>query len=214
MTSFVRNAAALLATAGLAAGSGLCYAGPVPARNVSCNCNQGSLSGGSAGSFAGGMHGPPAIYGEGFAGNPAPYTGDPAPHGPFGAPPVDHGHGPGPIGAGPIGPGSVGPGGPGGPPPGTVGTTYRRATRPVPVDKHPRLGMLTVSAQNATAMAVEGMKGFKDEDGYWHFETKEPLIPGIPHIYHVKARMGEGDGAPIEFRTVRLIPGRIIDLDW
>jgi hypothetical protein len=92
--------------------------------------------------------------------------------------------------------------------------TYRRPSRYIPEDKHPRTGMLVVEAPGATAMAVEGMKGFQDTEGFWQFESKEPLLPGIPHIYHVKARIGAGPDAPVEFRTVRLIPGRIIDLDW
>lgn len=189
-------------------------AAPPRVVRAGCNCSGGGGAVGAVGSYHGAVPAGPVDYGPGYDyadQGPAPHSfGVPPEPTPLGPPAGSFGPGPAP---GPLPPGNAGPLA-AAPPPGTVGTTYRRTSRYVPEDKHPRIGMLTVAAAGATDMEVRGMKGFKDEEDYWHFETKEPMIPGVPHIYHVKAKMGEGDDAPIEFRTVRLIPGRIIDLDW
>ncbi len=90
------------------------------------------------------------------------------------------------------------------PPPGTLGRTYRRMSYPLPVDKHPRIGMLEVTISKEVeemiaaqqpalelrvgARDIDGyfkpMKGYLGTDGIWHFESK-PLYPGIPHIFDV-----------------------------
>ncbi len=174
-------------------------------RQTGCNCGSG-----------GGV----------VAAAPAPYLAEdfgPVPdggiegHAPFGPPPAPWDPAPGPI---PQGPHPVGPPPAGlnpnadGPPPGTVGQTYRRPSRLIPSDKHPRTAMIDVSVEDAYDVSVDGMKAYRAKDGIWRLETKEPLIPGLPHIYHVRAVLGEGDDAPVEYRTVRLIPGRILDLQW
>jgi hypothetical protein len=45
----------------------------------------------------------------------------------------------------------------------------------------------------------------------WRLES-DSLIPGVPHIYEIKASWGEGTKP--QYRTVRLIMGRIVDLEW
>ena len=75
------------------------------------------------------------------------------------------------------------------------------------------------------------LDGYLGTDGVWHFESK-PVYPGIPHIYDVEfeiirtymtteTRHGRTFEVPVEekvsdlgFRRVRLIPGRIVKLDF
>lgn len=75
------------------------------------------------------------------------------------------------------------------------------------------------------------LDSFLGDDGKWHFES-EPLYPGNPHIYHcifevvrVTTRIDRVYGQRIEtqieetvrnlgVRTIRLIPGRIVDLKF
>jgi hypothetical protein len=100
------------------------------------------------------------------------------------------------------------------PPPGTLGVTYKRPSRPVPDEKHPRVGMLDVQAPAMAEVSVAGLDGFCGDDGLWHFESPQPLLPGIPHVYDVRALV-ERDGELVEdVRTVRLIPGRIVNLAY
>lgn len=107
------------------------------------------------------------------------------------------------------------------PPPGTLGRTYYRATRMIPAYKHPRVGMLDVHIANAASVHVYHESPFREEDlvdGYqdyrddtlWRFESK-PLIPGIAQIYKVVATDDIGQR---RIRYVRLIPGRVVDLDF
>lgn len=107
-----------------------------------------------------------------------------------------------------------------GPPPGTLGQTYLRPTRPVPVDKHPRVSIIDIRAGGATQVKVYGTNEFRTKDmitGFqdrrdptlWRFES-EPLVPGVPNIYRVEARYGDS----IQNRYVRLVPGRIVTLDF
>ncbi len=107
------------------------------------------------------------------------------------------------------------------PPPGTLGTTYRRQSWPIPADRHPRVAMLDVRApKGATNVRVfvtyeyrteDEVTGFQDlyDACIWHFET-DPLIPGIPHVYRVEADV---DGQ-CDARYVRLIRGRRVVLEF
>lgn len=130
------------------------------------------------------------------------------------------------------------------PPPGTLGWTYRRPTRLIPEDEHPRVGMLEVCIPPEVTAAhivhpneqlkvtVRGLdEGYLGDDGLWHFKAEE-LIPGVPHIYDVKFELVRIDrfietryGRPVQreretklrtlgYRTVRLIPGRIVELTY
>jgi len=108
------------------------------------------------------------------------------------------------------------------PPPGTLGQTYQRSSRPVPADKHPRAGMLDVRAPGATDVAVYDVENYRAEDrvdgfrnqddaAMWHFESK-PLIPGLTHIYRVVIRRGTGNN--FEEKYVRLIMGRVVSVEF
>lgn len=106
------------------------------------------------------------------------------------------------------------------PPPGTLGQTYQRPMRPIPVDRHPRIGIVDVRVNGASSVKVYGTNEFRTKDGItgiqdrrdasvWRFES-EPLIPGVPHIYRVVAKYGDS----AQERYIRLVPGRIVTLDF
>ena len=106
------------------------------------------------------------------------------------------------------------------PPPGTLGQTYQRPMRPIPVDKHPRISIVDVRAPGATSVRVYGTYEYRTKDGFsgfqdrkdpslWRMES-EPLVPGIPHIYRVVAKYG--DTAQVKY--IRMVPGRIVTLDF
>lgn len=107
-------------------------------------------------------------------------------------------------------------------PPGTLGETYHRPSRPVPVDKHPRVAMIDVRAPSGSFVIVrwtndfrteETLKGYQDDQdpSIWHFESK-PLIPGLSHIHRVEIYQGGPGTDPTDVRYVRLIMGRIVSL--
>lgn len=103
------------------------------------------------------------------------------------------------------------------PPPGTLGKTYQRQSWPIPKDEHPRTAIIQVSAPGFTQMQVDGladMEGFQRPDGAWIFKSKQPLTPGVPHIYHVKAGYKNSENNTWDVRTVRLIPGRVVTLEY
>lgn len=130
-----------------------------------------------------------------------------------------------------------------GPPPGTLGRTYRVPTALVPLEKHPRVGMLDVylprdllaregfDDRHYIKATIEGIEGFIGDDGNWHFES-DPLPPGVSHVYEVnfdvvrvhkltEIQYGRTFEKEVEvtvkhlgFRTVRLIPGRIVELRY
>ncbi len=103
------------------------------------------------------------------------------------------------------------------PPPGTLGRTYLRPSRAIPKDKHSRIAILEVRAPADANVTVEGradFDSFVNDEGNWVFETTRPLLPGIAHVYTVRAKFLR-DGRPVtETRKVRLIPGRIVDLPF
>lgn len=111
------------------------------------------------------------------------------------------------------------------PPPGTIGQTFKLPSRPVPVDKHPRVGMLDVKIAGAHNVFVHDMNamrtedtidGFKDAkvENIWHFESK-PLYPGLDHIYRVQANFKNPDGTERKAeKYVRLIMGRVVELTF
>lgn len=100
-------------------------------------------------------------------------------------------------------------------PPGTVGQTYTRPSHPVPVDEHPRTGMLAVRDDGSIPfLSVQNMGGIKMKSGIWLFESRRPLDPGVCQIVRVEARQTAADIEPYSTRFVRLIPGRIVYLDF
>ncbi len=101
------------------------------------------------------------------------------------------------------------------PPPGTVGRTYFRISHPIPEDEHPRSAMLAVRDQQAVQyLRVQQMGGFRMKNGIWLFETNRPLFPGQDTIMRVEARHESADVQPYKVKFVRLIPGRIVYLDF
>ena len=101
------------------------------------------------------------------------------------------------------------------PPRGTLGLTYSRISHPVPEDKHPRLGMLAIRDNNRhPVVSVRGMGGLRLQNGVWLFESARPLDPGVNQIVRVEARGDMQDVVPYTTRFVRLIPGRIVYLDF
>ena len=58
------------------------------------------------------------------------------------------------------------------------------------------------------------MGGIKMKSGIWLFESKRPLDPGVCQILRVEARQSSADIEPYATRFVRLIPGRIVYLDF
>ena len=96
------------------------------------------------------------------------------------------------------------------PPPGTLGQTYKRRSRLIEDNKHPRVGVVEVNLPEQVDVTARGMKS-KWTGKVWRLES-DPLTPGIPHIFEVKASWG--DGGQVQVRTIRLIMGRIVDLDF
>jgi hypothetical protein len=100
-------------------------------------------------------------------------------------------------------------------PPGTLGQTYTRLSHPIPSDEHPRTAMLAVrDSQSAPHLTVQNMGGFRMKNGVWLFESSRPLDPGACQIVRVEARQTSQDVEPYDTRFVRLIPGRIVYLDF
>ncbi|HQX49794.1 MAG TPA: hypothetical protein PLY87_21985 [Planctomycetaceae bacterium] len=100
-------------------------------------------------------------------------------------------------------------------PPGTLGETYTRVSHPVPIDKHPRSGMLAVKEDGTIPyLTVATMGGLKMKNGIWLFESARPLDPGACQIVRVEARETPQDIEPYATRFVRLIPGRIVFLNF
>lgn len=96
------------------------------------------------------------------------------------------------------------------PPPGTLGQTYKRRSRLIEDNKHPRVGAVEVHLPEEVDVSAQGLKT-KWTGKVWRLES-DPLLPGVPHIYEIKASWGEGSQPQI--RTVRLIMGRIVDLEF
>ncbi|MCA8997025.1 MAG: hypothetical protein KDA80_08565 [Planctomycetaceae bacterium] len=107
------------------------------------------------------------------------------------------------------------------PPPGTLGRTYQLRSRPIPTKMHPRVGMVDIRVPGATEVLVHDLNEFRTEDSLdgfqdaydptvWHFES-EPLLPGLPHIYRVEAKFPDGQ---MQERYIRLIMGRLVELDF
>ena len=115
----------------------------------------------------------------------------------------------------PVGPGPQGAGQLEIIPPGTLGQTYTRVSHPIPLDKHPRTGMLAVKDNGTIPYLTVGiMGGVKMKNGIWLFESTRPLDPGACQIVRVEARQTPQDVEPYATRFVRLIPGRIVYLDF
>lgn len=98
------------------------------------------------------------------------------------------------------------------PPPGTLGQTYQRRSRLIDEEKHPRVGIVEVKLSENYEVTAKGLK-VKWTGKVWRLES-EPLLPGIPHIYEVKSEWGPEGAKQQQVRSVRLIMGRIVDLEF
>lgn len=96
------------------------------------------------------------------------------------------------------------------PPPGTLGQTYKRRSSLIDESKHPRVGIVDVYLPESVDVTAQGLKS-KWTGKVWRLES-DSLMPGVPHIYEVKASWGEGTQPQV--RTVRLIMGRVVDLEF
>lgn len=99
------------------------------------------------------------------------------------------------------------------PPPGTLGRTYQQRSRIFDDEKHPRMAAVDVYMPEDLDVSARGMKSTWTGK-HWRLEAKEPLLPGVPHIYAIKAerKNAEGEVVSTDVRWIRLIPGRVVDL--
>ncbi|MCA9048107.1 MAG: hypothetical protein KDA89_05230 [Planctomycetaceae bacterium] len=99
--------------------------------------------------------------------------------------------------------------------PGTLGQTYTKTSHPIPDEKHPRTAMLAVRDMGTVShMSIRGMSGFRMSNGVWLFETDRPVVPWVESLVRVEARNEQEDIEPYRISFVRLIPGRIVYLDF
>jgi hypothetical protein len=99
------------------------------------------------------------------------------------------------------------------PPPGTLGRTYQRRSALIPDDEHPRIGVVVVKLPEQANVSARGMK-VKWTGEEWRLESSQPLVPGVPHIYAVTAEWETTAGKVQQTRWVRLIMGRVVDLEF
>lgn len=98
------------------------------------------------------------------------------------------------------------------PPAGTLGQTYQRRSRLIDDEKHPRMAGVEVHLSENYDVSATGLKA-KWTGKVWHL-SNEALLPGIPHIYEVKAEWGPEGAKQHEIRAVRLIMNRVVDLEF
>ncbi len=98
------------------------------------------------------------------------------------------------------------------PPAGTLGHTYHRRSRLLDDKKHPRVGVVEVHLSENYDVSAKGMKS-KWTGKVWELES-DPLLPGVPHIFEIKAEWGPEGSRKKEVRTVRLVMGRAVDLEF
>ena len=98
------------------------------------------------------------------------------------------------------------------PPAGTLGQTYQRRSRLIDDDKHPRMAAVDVHLSENYDVSAKGLKA-KWTGKVWHLST-DTVLPGIPHIYEVKAEWGPEGAKQSQIRTVRLIMNRVVDLEF
>lgn len=97
---------------------------------------------------------------------------------------------------------------------GTLGRTYYRQSHPVPTVKHPRAGMLAIRTTKKWPISVDGMSGIRLQSGVWLFESNRPLDIGVSHVVRVEHRRNVNDIEATAYRFVRLIPGRVVYLNF
>lgn len=98
------------------------------------------------------------------------------------------------------------------PPPGTLGRTYYRRTSLIDEKKHPRVGIVQVHLSENYDISAKGLKS-KWTGKIWELES-DPLLPGLPNIIEVVAEWGPEGARQREVRTIRLIMGRVVDVEF
>jgi hypothetical protein len=100
------------------------------------------------------------------------------------------------------------------PPPGTLGRTYQRRSRLIDDDKHPRWAAVEVRLPEEVDVSSRGLKASWTGE-VWRLEVESPLLPGVPHVYAIKAERDAGNGEKsVDVRWVRLISGRVVELEF
>jgi len=100
------------------------------------------------------------------------------------------------------------------PPPGTLGQTYLRRSSLPEDTRHPRYAAVDVHLPENVDVSARGLKA-KWTGEVWRLEAETPLLPGVPHIYAIKAeRDGSNGQKTTDVRWVRLIMGRIVELEF
>jgi hypothetical protein len=99
------------------------------------------------------------------------------------------------------------------PPPGTLGRTYKIRSALIPDEDHPRKGVVVVRLPEEADISGRGLK-VKWTGEEWRLETAQPLVPGVPHIYAIRAKWDTPEGRVEQTRWVRLIMGRVVDLEF
>lgn len=99
------------------------------------------------------------------------------------------------------------------PPPGTLGRTYLRRSTLITDDDHPRKAAVVVHLPEEADVSARGLK-VKWTGDVWQLETAQPLVPGVPHIYAIRAKWETASGTVEQTRWVRLIMGRVVDLEF
>lgn len=97
---------------------------------------------------------------------------------------------------------------------GTLGRTYYRESHAVPSAKHPRAGMLAIRTNKPWPISVDGMSGIRLQSGIWLFESNRPLDLGVSNVVRVEHRRNVNDIEATSYRFVRLIPGRVVYLNF
>lgn len=99
------------------------------------------------------------------------------------------------------------------PPPGTLGRTYLRRTTLIPDTEHPRQGVVWVNLPEQADVSARGLK-VEWTGEMWRLESEQALVPGVPHIYAIKAEWDTPNGRTTQVRWVRLIMGREVELEF
>lgn len=99
------------------------------------------------------------------------------------------------------------------PPPGNLGRTYKVRTRAIDKDLHPRIGVLEVSLPESADVTADGLKTSWNGEK-WVLKSEEPMLPGLPQVYTVKAKFTRDGQTVTKYRWVRLILGRVVELSF
>ena len=75
------------------------------------------------------------------------------------------------------------------------------------------MGVVLVHLPEQADVSARGLK-VKWTGEVWRLESERALVPGVPHIFAVKAEWDTPAGTMTQVRWVRLIMGREVDLEF